>query len=917
VDASSKNALRNKARCQQYKERKDDEELVLSARRMMAVNAPGVEAALETALQCKAGRVAFPSISGQLKLARAVEHGLLLSGTDERGKKKRSKDKGPYVAWLDSMCGGLNPAQVSAMGITQEFLRKVRQLRKEQSIPSIPSFFKTKYTITNRAPLRMPDPLMCALVAFFACYTFVLSGAVRPTRHLALAMHELFACLHGRWPAILRRLVVDHPELLTAWKGKMPKLQEDIKISQALAQHPDFDELREFTDRYKQYEAKYVQRLGFARLKAGKMVVGPPLDPHPAWSTESVLWSQQLELVDIQDGEEKSTQAVKVASYTAEHKSESIAVLQEPIQLSKPTAVTPATFHKVLKAKDVRYTLCTNETRCPLHDNGPIWEVRKKNLLSQLAKIPPKSKDPRLPTLHKQLRDITVLVNRYERHLEQFSVQRACISEIERTLPTRCAVVYRDFVNMYMPESDGTTNQLKNLQLVILWREKDGEPLRSKKVSNLCSDDATQSCDAYYLADVMDFHCRPEDEHHTGYLASDKFDKIYLVGDHGPHFSSVQTFFNESTFQKTYGLEVESVFLCSYHAYNRCDAAGVEVKRVVVAAGKSRLPVYSATLSAELMNRSNYVDHVCHTFEEIARNTTAFPDMVKPNEAIKIRAICHIQYPSHGVAVFREVSGGKLVGVHDFSPNPVGNIVCHRCSVHRQQLVTHDPKTTCPMDLPSVTVLDRTNLASPDPSRIQGPQVIKASKAKDLAGKMAPKPLQPVGAYPCKDRVVGCSKLHYKFPGACNKHMVRCHPDQALEPYPTISKSSKSSKSRTSGPRRRLRPSEDSPSLPAAEIASPVSGKRPRAARARRGFYTECEISEEESDPVSDADWDSQGSEFQDSEEEGADEGEEEGADEGEEEGVDEGGEEGDDEREEEGADEGEEETGAHEGEEE
>jgi hypothetical protein len=282
---ASKNAPYNKVHRQQDKL---EEERVLSARRMLAVNAPGAEAALATALGCKAGKLAFPVLAEQLALAeltealaRAVEGSILLLGTDGRGKKKRSKDKGPFVAWLDFHCGGLSPAQVSAMGISPEYLRKARQLRNDQSIPPIPAFFETKYTVAHRDPLRMPDPLMCALVAFFSCYSFVLSGAVRPTRHLVLAMHELFACLHGRWPAILRRLVLDHPELRIVQKRKMTKLQEDIKIAQALAQHPDFDELREFTDRYEQYESKYAQRLASARLKAGKLVVPPPSGAPP------------------------------------------------------------------------------------------------------------------------------------------------------------------------------------------------------------------------------------------------------------------------------------------------------------------------------------------------------------------------------------------------------------------------------------------------------------------------------------------------------------------------------------------------------------------------------------------------------------------------------------------------------------
>jgi hypothetical protein len=294
--------------------------------------------------------------------------------------------------------------------------------------------------------------------------------------------------------------------------------------------------------------------------------------------------------------------------------------------------------------------------------------------------------------------------------------------------------------------------------------------------------------------------------------------------------------------------------------------------------------------------------------------------VVAPNaDIIKVRAVCEIQYPSYGVAVFREVSGGPIIGVHDFSPNPLGNVVCQRCSVHRQQLVTHAPKATCPMDLPSVTVLDRTNLPSPAPSRVQGPQVAKNSKAKDQQQKRQPKPLEPIGKYPCKDRLVGCKKLYYKHPRSCNTHMARHHPDQELDPYPT---NSKSSKARTRKPRqhaqKRVRPSEASPP-PAAEVAppsaTPAPGKRFRT-EARQGWYAEWG-SEEESDPATDPEWAPPGSESglngpdeaEDSEEEeGSEEEEEEDQEEEEEQ---EGEEEGDSQEEEGHQEEGKEETGS------
>jgi hypothetical protein len=113
-----------------------------------------------------------------------------------------------------------------------------------------------------------------------------------------------------------------------------------------------------------------------------------------------------------------------------------------------------------------------------------------------------------------------------------------------------------------------------NLVLCVLWREKDKGPLHVLNIHNFCTDKDTQSADAYFVADVMDFHLQTKSDTHPGTF--DAFTKIYLTGDHGPHFSSAQTANNESTFYEKYGKKVESHFLCSYHAVNRCNGAGVK-----------------------------------------------------------------------------------------------------------------------------------------------------------------------------------------------------------------------------------------------------------------------------------------------------------------------------------------------------
>ena len=490
MNPASKDPVRNQVRRQKYKQNRIEEELVNSARRMIATNAPGAEATLSAALDCTAGKRAFPVLAKHkdaVVLAKAVEGGVLMMGTTSDGKKKNSQDKATFVAWLDFMCGGLTSAQISAMGVTAGYLRGARQKRLAQKIPPHPRFFDAKYTVANRLYLRTPDDLQCAVVQVFYNYSFVLSGAPRPTRNFALSAHEWFAIMHGHWPSILRTVIHNNPAALT---NKRTGYQRDLRLAQRLALEPDFDESREFQTRYKEFMTKYARRVARQRRKAGKLIVPPQEAPEPAWSS----WSQQPDTVNLEDDESG-----------VEAKSDSVWSLQTSCKLSKPTAVTPATFEKILVAKNVRYTTCTHESRCPLHDNGPVWEIRKKNVVTQLDGMP--GTDERLPALKKQLRVLEPLVKRYHRHLKQFAVQRTRVQEIERTLPPRHAVAYRDFVNMYMPESNGTTNQLKNLQLVIRWREKVGEPLRTMKVSNLCSDKNTPACDAYFVADVLDFHC--------------------------------------------------------------------------------------------------------------------------------------------------------------------------------------------------------------------------------------------------------------------------------------------------------------------------------------------------------------------------------------------------------------------------
>jgi hypothetical protein len=80
------------------------------------------------------------------------------------------------------------------------------------------------------------------------------------------------------------------------------------------------------------------------------------------------------------------------------------------------------------------------------------------------------------------------------------------MKDLEKRLKPGECILYRDFVNQY--NSDG--KKVNNLVLVVMWRDKVGDPLNVKKLSNLCSDAESRSCDAYYVADVMAFHLEPQ-----------------------------------------------------------------------------------------------------------------------------------------------------------------------------------------------------------------------------------------------------------------------------------------------------------------------------------------------------------------------------------------------------------------------
>ena len=218
----------------------------------------------------------------------------------------------------------------------------------------------------------------------------------------------------------------------------------------------------------------------------------------------------------------------------------------------------------------IRYTHKIKPHSCPLHDNGPIWELQLKKVTSQLSDSPSSAEASKL---NKTARKLRSNIARYERHLKQYEVCRTEVKAEEDALAHgdgKC-VMYRDFVNCYNEKGE----KVKNLIFTKITRGENGE-LVVQKINNFCTD-KNAGCNAFFVADVMDFHLTSKSDGGSGFF--DDIKEIVQSGDHGPHFACNETIFHESQLFAKYGKKLRNKFLCSYHAYNRCDGAGVNVKK--------------------------------------------------------------------------------------------------------------------------------------------------------------------------------------------------------------------------------------------------------------------------------------------------------------------------------------------------
>ena len=420
--------------------------------------------------------------------------------------------------------------------------------------------------------------------------------------------------------------------------------------------------------------------------------------------------------------------------------------------------------------------------------------IKNKDDTSEL-RIEEKALSQEVGKLMQESRKLNSDIKLYHLHLKQFECCRAVVKQIEEDLLPGEAVVYRDFVACY--NSQG--HKLQNLVLVLLYRTNIGRPLQSFQLNHYCDNKDSQSNDAYYVADVFEFHLKEAGQGGSGIFKELLgIRKIWLVGDHGSHFSAAATVYNESLFKRLYNIAVLVVFLCSYHAYNRCDGAGTVGVRLAKASTRTRAPVITGRDYTNAVNNSSHFNAVAFTLDEINRGSTRFPEGLSKQKdensdryVDTLRKMCELKFDyldehgvesrEDGVVLCRHLPAlpgkkGAPYEVLDLRPNPPGGQVCLACSKMKQRPVRHGDEI-CPEayeDLTQVSELKAKLILIPGPDRNRigedgvwqrGKQYIKNLK-------------KPRGSHPCS--VVGpdgqmCSYHYYNRAADANNHMMKKH----------------------------------------------------------------------------------------------------------------------------------------------
>jgi hypothetical protein len=545
-----------------------------------------------------------------------------------------------------------------------------------------------------------------------------------------------------------RELSVTHPELVQG-AGTSTVVCKGILEANRRTSDAHFDSEEEIAMRMRMAEQRYEQQLLTKRLATNRKIM-------PA----------------------RLPKEVSVEAYTK-------------IEYEMEDMICPVgerAFYNILKRHKVKWSKNSKPYNCPVCRDGPSDAIMLDNILHDLGRVKAqqqqqhRSEDDSRKLIQEQLRvkikQLTSSEERlrakqkeYEAHLLQFSICRPYVNATVANLKPGECMVFRDFVNTYA--ADGA--KIGNLQLVVLYRLEEGGLVRQMKVSNFSRKPQT---DWFFVRDVMDFHLKGKANGGSGLF--DAFHTMWISGDHGSHFSAKQNIHFESSIFQLYSKVVFLLFLCSYHCYNRCDAAGVYAKKLSTAHARAKNPLVESKDYAMALMEDASCDAIGYDFEVINRNLMLLEgDLKDPPKSVILRKMCEFVFFSPGVFKCRRVPGqGKFIFL-DLRPTTTDSpqFFCFYCSGEHQKPMYHESEV-CEKSVAERfknekdTVANNIDMkASPasDPIRkqmLKGPQLTK-KVAKRISSE------ENVRAKPFGCKV--CDVKRYAKNWAANNHMKKVH----------------------------------------------------------------------------------------------------------------------------------------------
>ena len=503
------------------------------------------------------------------------------------------------------------------------------------------------------------------LHSFFLNSTHVASGADRLTRILGKKKVNWAKTLDGAYPGMLRALARDYPfcvpaEDLSSSPEDLTNFEANMLAAIAQGEQPGFDAKEEIQKREDQFMTRYTRK---NLVQAGDL-------PKESKSEKKARTDAQQLRTDMRSG--KSGIAFDGLAYEVR-------------------GVGLPGLEAYLKRRGLKYTTFSMPHPCTICDNGDSWMMQVAELKRQKASAGLNADEVWSIAQAQKLTDLMKKEASYTLHKEQLATGRAAVKKLEEDLKPGEAIVVRDYVNHH----DHSGKHVKCLHWVLMWRNEGSTRLEHLKLRHYCSEKNSMMTDAYYTADVMDFHFKPKGPKNPGLF--DQFEKVYFVGDHGPHFACADTVYNESRSFDVYGKHVVLMFFTSYHAFGRADGAGAEDSTSARQDGKDGIQRLGAASYTAMTNESNDQRSWGYHMAQVNRNVDFFPKGVQAkNKHVRKWMEIKFEFPGSckdtvGICLYRLVTGvgeWRWCDMLQGSREP-GAELCEGCSTKEQSLQYH------------------------------------------------------------------------------------------------------------------------------------------------------------------------------------------------------------------------------------